>query len=443
MDCQRQPQTAARSRYVLVGENKYYATMFDGFHKAWELTPKYLSRNPFLWFSKDDLDKNTTRITKEAYQKVDSYDIKYNDKITLNAQGETILRDLGNSPEENAQCFGSNAVALPGDAYVDLEIVHQLGSDELNTALPTSVNSDEITSFSTGASDSFDLAVTTIGTSGDYPRIYKATTNDISVGTVVEVSFDAVVNSGNCILTSIELGGTTVVNLQIVTGTNSFKATYTALQDRARMRFNGTNLFDIEVTNTSIKEVTTNNSYFTHTDPATQEVHDVTFPTSTTYKMENDFSNAFATDKVVTEADRVLIKANPNGVINMWLTDTNPLGFSFEKVNIKHYYVGNEGTGDKIYNITSSAYATIQSFTASCRDTYLNRNIGLTNLLLSQDANGRPTGITPVTTGNGKHIIFPMLPTPYDYTAPMCFKDAHGDTTALTLTHCDDTTEVI
>ena len=109
------------------------------------------------------------------------------------------------------------------------------------------------------------------------------------------------------------------------------------------------------------------------------------------------------------------------------------------------FLVGNDAqSGAIVLDIgDASGDTTIVGYTANCRDFYKNIQIGISNLLINQDASGRALGTTPITTGNGKHIIFPMLPTPYDYTAPMCFKEAHGDTASLTITHCDDTTEVI
>ena len=115
--------------FVTYNGEKYKASWFTDKRDLWVFKSKYPTRNPDLFVPKDMFETVANLITEKEFHIMDHYKIEYDDKLTLNAQGETILLDLGLTPQENAQCFGSNAVALPDDAYADLDIVHQLGID--------------------------------------------------------------------------------------------------------------------------------------------------------------------------------------------------------------------------------------------------------------------------------------------------------------------------
>ena len=123
-------------------------------------------------------------------------------------------------------------------------------------------------------------------------------------------------------------------------------------------------------------------------------------PISTTYRMEQSFSNAFMTDVEVTQTDRDIIKQYPECVVNMWRTDTNPRGLSFTKANIKHLYLGNTGglNGDNCHDLVNATDAPIINATTAVWTTYLNTNKGLSNLRLKQGVNGIVTDVADDNT---------------------------------------------
>ena len=112
--------------------------------------------------------------------------------------------------------------------------------------------------------------MTTIGTDAELPLIaiqHSAIKDD----TRYLFSFDAVVNSGTPILVSVYIGGEhLVLNHTILNGYNEFEFTTTGTNVNQYVKFNGTNLFDIELTNVTTKEVVLpTESYSTYLDYAT------------------------------------------------------------------------------------------------------------------------------------------------------------------------------
>ena len=173
---------------------------------------------------------------------------------------------------------------------VPLDIPHTFGSDTLNSIEPTVLNSDEITTFSSNIYNDFDLAVTTIGTSSGNPKVVTNGTSDYLSTKTYIISFDVVLNSGICVLEEIRLGSNyAIYSMPITTGT--YEIEYTPIGDNPIivMGFDGTSLFDISVTNWTVKEITNPNSYLTIL-PRADDLHKI---------LGNSVDGGSSTDEVV------------------------------------------------------------------------------------------------------------------------------------------------
>lgn len=120
----------------------------------------------------------------------------------------------------------------------------------------TPSNSDEVTSYTKYDNTSYDLAVTTAGTAIDRPYLAHAFAVSNS-NYHYKVSFDVVVNSGTCVLFKFYNGNSFIVSDTITTGHYEYVLpvgddTYQYLAQY----FDGTQLFDISVTNFKVEELT-------------------------------------------------------------------------------------------------------------------------------------------------------------------------------------------
>ncbi len=102
--------------------------------------------------------------------------------------------------------------------------------------------------------------------------------------------------------------------------------------------------------------ITSDVSYVTWMNPADGTYETLAPQTATTFNLAESFQNLLVTSVAVTDADREIMTNNPEALINMWFTNTNPLGFSFTKADIEHYYPGTEGPagGSTVYDLVGA-----------------------------------------------------------------------------------------
>ena len=133
---------------------------------------------------------------------------------------------------------------------------------ELLDANLTILRGDELGAFNSSSPSSFEATVTTIGTDASKPQLQFKTTN-MPILSKVRIRFTLKVNSGIAHLQTLRAGsdGTElVVNKELTSGYYEYDTTSGTLQD-GYLVFKGTNLYDIEVTSLSGRELYDENVY--------------------------------------------------------------------------------------------------------------------------------------------------------------------------------------
>jgi len=145
--------------------------------------------------------------------------------------------------------FGSEKSSNPS---MDLD----LNGYNLVTISETATFTHNITEPISGAGDGL-LSVTVAGTNSDSPRIQMPWT--VTSGKYYQVEFDANVISGNVILDKVGVGGIDVGINKTLTGNEHYKFVRIggATPAFSYLRFDGRNIFEIQIDNISVKEVLT------------------------------------------------------------------------------------------------------------------------------------------------------------------------------------------
>lgn len=158
----------------------------------------------------------------------------------------------------------------------------------------------------------------------------------------------------------------------------------------------------------------------------------------------------------VQVADTIGVGANESALTFFGLVDSARTIVYFVYADFAYTYlrIFDNGTTRSfdfiIDNVTCEevSFATISNFTADCRSdaTVLNTNYGPTNFKFVQDAYGRPTALQPTGTlagvNDGRNVVFPLT-APVTWHPLKNWTHIEGDTTSLTVTYEDTTTEVI
>ena len=218
-----------------------------------------------------------SNIREVIYGEDDTVKIDYTLKNahTLTDGSRTLDNDALVGEVYDADMYSGRGIDLTDPTKsVDIPIHYTLGSELLDGVNPTEISGDEIATFTPTSSTAFDLEVTIIGTNVVRPKISKNLTTVGVTGARYLLEFDAVLNSGECILTSVNgYGGSSAVSDQIITtGSYSFEWDVTnGLIDTTTMQFNGTKLFGVSITNWSFKQVTNPDSFLTFYDLVNKE----------------------------------------------------------------------------------------------------------------------------------------------------------------------------
>ena len=285
-------------------------------------------------------------------------------------------------------------VWLSGNGYVDVPINAQL-SAEMVSNYSLFLQGDEISAISNTTPNSFDLNVTVAGTNTVRPFVrYSSSTNNI--GDVGILTFDVVVNSGNPILTYTTFAGLgSNRNISLQTGHYEFINYQVGINTGglADLLFDGTKLFDISITNLSVKILSQPLGQVTYYD-FTQKKHiSPMLSLDTKYRLENvTFNNLIVLwDRNFTQADRDMMDANPE-LIASWALG-NDVGFS----------IGFIGVNDKVYigSDTDAFLRSMQNTQLAINGTYTRNNQvndGTQTLSMKLDVNGVPTALANPNT---------------------------------------------
>ncbi len=165
------------------------------------------------------------------------------------------------SPSYDAPANGCSKIVLGDGQSVDYPINVTLGSEQLSTDMPRETEGHANVTFSASANNAFNLAVSGSTNSAVNPRVQHATSTDSLSGKIL-LSFNALINSGVCLIRFIDIYGTQIsTNHTVVLGGNEIILESTNSSYVNKWYFNGTQDFDVEITEWSIKEITTPNSY--------------------------------------------------------------------------------------------------------------------------------------------------------------------------------------
>jgi len=138
------------------------------------------------------------------------------------------------------------------DGYVRNMIWYSEGSNTITSYFKTDFGTDTTGTFS---STTGTLDVTVAGTSTINPRVdYNISSNRL-VGDTLLYEFDYVVNSGTCICRGVYDG--VVSGGKTLTGSGHYSHVSLCITERATnsLYFNGTNLFNVTITNISVKKL--------------------------------------------------------------------------------------------------------------------------------------------------------------------------------------------
>ncbi len=137
--------------------------------------------------------------------------------------------------------------------------LQDLGNDLLEQVAPTILNNNEITTFSSNADNSFNLAITTVGTNSRRPRISSNIIETTDLNKQYILTLDVTINSGNCSLSRYCINGIGVPDFrrELISGINTFLYDTPNDGDILNLDFEGDKLFNITVHSWTYKELIT------------------------------------------------------------------------------------------------------------------------------------------------------------------------------------------
>jgi len=313
----------------------------------------------------------------------------------LNDNGTRKVDDVGNTVMNGANPYGryngimysGKSFTLSGDGYLDVPINLVLGSD-IHTIIRNFVsNDDEITTYTKHDETSFDLAVITAGTNIARPSLYISENINPLAGEKYFLSFNAILNSGDAIISYYNNGySTPSINYHIKNGYNEILLEFVSDYTDIVLYFNGTNLFDISVTDIQVHKLESVQGSVTYFDAATKEfVQETNLPLEPNYRLENGTFGTIIVlwDRQFTQDDIDAMNADPELAIQFGLGH-NVLSI-MKEVDDK-VYAATDVDGDILYEIGAVESLTLQG--TYTRNTKV--NYGVQTLRLKLDSVGIP-----------------------------------------------------
>ena len=299
------------------------------------------------------------------------------------ASGNAILTNKGSG--EDGLLYTGKGLELGATNDLPIAIAHTLGSDELDTNSPNVAYGDEIGTFSSSTNNDFNLAVTIVGTNTTRPRVSTKTTSLLVQNKTYIIELDVIINSGTPKISTIWLstGNPMGVGKELINGINKFELTpgNTVLNTDMLLDFDGTNLFDISVTNYTIKEVTNPSSYMTivHGDGSVEQIDNSDNTASTKYTFNNQtILEVMPTTAPFTTADLALIQADTTLLARLALGEDYAGGLSLVTADVYGWYPLTENEG--AYVVDAKAGYGVELNGITTEDSDAENVITLTNI---------------------------------------------------------------
>jgi len=297
------------------------------------------------------------------------------------------------SDSHKGKVYAGNYLDLDTDNELTIPI-GEAGTNEYFGSVGVAVyNEDEVTNYTKISDKAFNLAVTTAGSNNSRPAtdcLVSALTDDV----YFLASFDAVVNSGTAIITNYHTGSLYPMDYTIVNGRNEGVITGGGAAT-FWLYFDGTNEFDIEVTNFSIKNVLSINPHIISWDATNNVFKQITYP-AMSYTFVNQKVGEIAVMTAPFNAnDMVLLNKEPELLGKLALGGST--GLSLVTADIVSWYPCMEDAA-LVYDAKTLDTETITNFDANIREVNVQEGTQTTAFKLNNS--GVPIAIAEAKTMN-------------------------------------------